>query len=74
MVFSLGSGYLFSYVTLALIHLLEGFAGQSSTNTVSAVESSLPPVVAIVAFAVVAPGGGGIYLPSSIAGSGAYLR
>lgn len=54
-VFSLGSGYLFSYVTLALIHLLEGFAGQSSTNTVSAVESSLPPVVAIVAFAVVAP-------------------
>ena len=55
MVFSLGSGYLFSYVTLALIHLLEGFAGQSSTNTVSAVESSLPPVVAIVAFAVVAP-------------------
>lgn len=54
-VFSLGSGYLFSYVTLALIHLLEGLVGQPSGNAVSAVESSLPPVVAILAFAVVAP-------------------
>ena len=54
-VFSLGSGYLFSYVTLALIHVLEGFVGQSSGNAVSAMESALPPVTAILTCVVVAP-------------------
>ena len=54
-VFSLGSGYLFSYVTLALIHALERFLGQPSANAVSDMESALPPVVTILAFAVVAP-------------------
>lgn len=54
-VFSLGSGYLFSYVTLALIHVLERFVGQSSGNAVSAMESALPPVTAILTFVVVAP-------------------
>lgn len=54
-VFSLGSGYLFSYVTLALVRILEGFVGRPSGNAVSAMESSLPPVVTILAFAVIAP-------------------
>lgn len=54
-IFSLGSAYLFSYVTFIVIHVLEQFVGQSSANIVSTVESSLPPLVTVIAFAVVAP-------------------
>lgn len=54
-VFSLGSGYLFSYITVALIALLELFTGAETSNTVSAVESALPPLVSWLSFGVVAP-------------------
>ena len=55
LVFSLGSGYLFSYATIALISLLEQLLGQTSSNAVSAIESALPPVASVIAFAIVAP-------------------
>ena len=68
-VFSLGSGYLFSYVTLALIHVLEGFVGQSSGNGIC-------PAAGDRHFDLC--GGGshsrGVHFPPTAAGSGAYLR
>lgn len=54
-VFSLGSGYLFSYLTIALVALLELFTGTESSNAVSALESSLPPLISFLSFGVVAP-------------------
>lgn len=55
LMFSLGSGYLFSYGTIALVSLLERLLGQTSTNVVSNIESALPPLASVLAFAVVAP-------------------
>ena len=55
LVFSLGTGYLFSYVTIAMISLLEQALGQTSSNAVTAIESALPPAISVIAFAVVAP-------------------
>lgn len=54
-VFSLGSGYLCTYLTIPLISLAERIAGEPSSNTVSAVESALPPLITVLAFVVVAP-------------------
>lgn len=53
--FSLGSGYLFSFLTLVLIQGLESLVGQPSENAVTAMESSLPPLVTVLAFAIIAP-------------------
>lgn len=53
--FSLGSGYLFSFLTMGLIHVLESLTGLTSGNAVSNLESSLPPLVSFLAFAIVAP-------------------
>lgn len=55
LVFSLGTGYLFAYITTPIISLLEQLIGQSSYNVVSSIESSLSPVSAAVAFVIVAP-------------------
>ncbi len=54
-VFSLGTGYLFSYITTPIIALLERIAGATSSNAVSNIESALPPVAAILAFVIIAP-------------------
>lgn len=53
--FSLGSGYLFSFLTMGLIYVLESLTGLTSGNAVSNLESSLPPLVSFLAFAIVAP-------------------